>query len=107
MLTTRQAADTFALHVVQGAYSEAASMLSPAAQENWTEELIEENYQAMIRYFDDAEIEVITNWDELEDVEVDNGMMLYVPIEADGESEAITVVIDEEHKIVDIGFGRP
>ena len=103
----RQLADEFALRTVNGAYSEAADLLSTEAQAKWTAELIEENFLEMIKYFDEAEIEVITNWDELEDVELDNGMMLYVPIEADGESEAITVVINEDHEIVDIGFGRP
>ena len=108
-MSLRKIADEFALKVVSGQFAEAQKMLGGEAKEAWTSEAIQEAYSEMVEYFDGAEAKVEEGWsDEFAETKLDEGTLLYVPIvSAEGDSEAISVVIDDSGAIVDIEFGRP
>jgi hypothetical protein len=108
-MSLRKIADEFSLKVVSGQFAEAQKMLGGEAREVWTQEGIQEAYSDMVEYFNGAEVKVEEGWnDEFAETKLDEGTLLYVPIiSAEGDSEAISVVIDESGAIVDLEFGRP
>ena len=103
----RKIADEFVLKIVAGQYIEACEMLAEPAASKWDADSLKAEYQEMIEYFEGSAPEVITNWDELEDIQLDHGVMIYVPVESDEGGEAITTVIDKSGKIIEVEFGRP
>lgn len=103
----RNTADEFALKIVANQFDAAFGMLSDAAQAEWGVDDLKEAYEEMIEYFEGADVEVVTGWDEIEDVELDHGVMIYVPVESCEGGEAISVVIDSDGKITEVEFGRP
>ena len=108
-MSLRKIADEFSLKIVSGQFEEAQKMLGGEAKEVWTPEALQEAYTDMVEYFDGAEARVEVGWnDEFAETKIDEGTLLYVPIfSAEGESEAISVVVDDSGKIIEIEFGRP
>ena len=108
-MSLRKLADEFALKVVAGNYKEAHEMLSDVAKSEWTPNAIKEEFEAMYEDLSESKPFVITDWnDENGETDLDNGTLLYVPIDSeDGWSEAISIIINSSNQIIEIEFGRP
>ena len=108
-MSLRAIADQFALRIVGGKYQEAYEMLSKAAKEEWSPASLKDEFEGMYDNIELAEPTVVTEWNDISGThDLENGTMLYVPIESnDPWSEAITVIIDGTNEIIGVEFGRP
>ncbi len=91
--------------VVESKYKEAASLLVNDANQFWDADYIRDRYTQMINYFKEVP-EVIGNH-LMEVFEDEKGKYIYVPIQGELTSEAITVGVNKEHRIFSIELGRP
>lgn len=108
-MSNRKIADQFALKIVDGEYSKAFEMLSKSMQQEWTIESLKEEFESMYESIGSAKPVVVTDWNDVSaTTELENGTLLYVPIESnDPWSEAISVIVDAVGKIIEVEFGRP
>ena len=99
----------FADYLVQNKYEDAYNLLSLKLKEEYSPEKLKENYTKMISYF---HTDKITVYKEFVIAEGDAGDKnnIYVPIEEDGNQEAIFVNVDYENGLLSIkslDWGRP
>ena len=107
-MNVKETANQFAEKVVAGDYAAANAMLSSDIRADWTAEAIQTAYEEMIEYFEGDPVRVNTEFEEeFGKTQLDHGTLLYVPLESDFGSEAISVVIDSQNQIVEVEFGRP
>lgn len=95
------------MKIVNGQYDKACEMLSSSALSQWSASTLQEQYEEMIEYFEGAKVKVITGWQEIGDVELDNGVLIYVPLESEEGGEAVTTVINDAGEVNEVEFGRP
>ncbi len=98
----------FAEYLVASDYDKAYVILSEGLKEQWSLLELKENYEEMVEYFEEGDPKVNKNLDLNGGPVIDNvGVWIYVPIESEGESEAVYVAVDKVGKIAGLEFGRP
>ena len=108
-MSVREIANEFSVKIVSGRYEEAFKMLSGGARDAWSPESLKSAYKQMVEYFEDSKPKVASEFDdEFGQIALDEGTLVYVPIFCEeGFSEAISVMLDPNQKIVSVEFGRP
>ncbi len=99
----------FSNYLVQKEFTKAFNMLSQEQQQEYTVESLEKNMQDMTNYFENPNNIWVETQFVLDEGAIDD-KCIYVPIEEDGNSEAVTVEMTEENgKILinSIEWGRP
>jgi hypothetical protein len=106
-----QVALEFAIALVTGKFKEAHFYLSSALRKEWTPNILQGTYLEMIEYFQSSpnkiSLEVVDTSSPY--AESDRGWV-YVSINEDGNSEAVTVIVgneDGKYLIQELEWGRP
>jgi hypothetical protein len=102
-----QVALKFAIALLNGDFEDAHSFLGSAIRDEWTPVLLQETYKKMVEHFYIPPTEVSV--DVVDTIEPDSAWV-YVSFFAEGNAEAVTVIIDNENDkylIQELEWGRP
>ncbi len=106
-----QVALQFATALLNGQFDEAHALLSASIREEWTPAVLQETYESMVEYFEIPPDEVLTEVDTTMPGLKPDSAWVYVAINAEGNGEAVTVIVGNEYGrylIQDIvEWGRP
>jgi len=99
----------FSEYLVQNKFQDAYNLLSLKIKEEYSPEKLEEQYKRMIEYFHSDNISVYRDF-VIAEGDAGYPNTIYVPIDGDGDQEAVYVDVDYEDEslcIKRIEWGRP
>ena len=106
-----QVALKFSTELLNGQFEEAYTFLGASIREEWTPSLLQETYEEMVEYFyippNEVSVEVVDT--QMLGIKSDTAWV-YVSIFGEGNAEAVTVIVSNEHGrylIQELEWGRP
>ena len=100
---------TFVQALVQGTFEVAHALLTPALQQQYSVERLQQVFEEMVAYGETPPnaVEVMATLADWPGKTPEDWGWVYVSVAGDGYGEAVTVIVQKNSRIRDLEWGRP